>query len=132
MRPLKQELSSYTVFGILTTLISITTYKVFLSLELPYQLATVMSSVLGIIFAYITNRKYVFKSNNKILNESIKFFTARILTLVLETFLLLIAVSQLGYDDFLAKILVTIIVILLNYILSKFTIFTTSTKEDTF
>ncbi len=131
MKQLKQELSSYTIVGILTTVISLLSYKLLLMLGMHYMIATSISSGLAILFAYITNRKYVFESRNNILQESIKFFVARILIFQLETFALFIAVSRYGYNEFYSKVIVTIIVILLNYILSKFMIFKTPKKEDT-
>lgn len=119
---LKREVSLYVVFGVLTTLVSLLTYKLFLYM-MHYMIATSLSTALAITFAYVTNRKYVFKSKGRIGEETIKFFTGRIFAYFIETILLYVLVSLLSQDEFIAKLVVTVIVIVLNYIYSKLIVF---------
>jgi len=125
-----REISLYSVFGGITTLISILSYKLFLVLGLHYLIATTLSATLAVLFAYITNRIYVFRSNGNILAESIRFLTGRIGVFIIETILLIILVSWVKFDEFYSKIIVTIIVVLLNYIYSKFFVFTEGGRSE--
>ena len=125
-----QEIIMYLIFGVLTTVISIVTYFIFThtfldahnSLEL--QIANVLSWVISVLFAYVTNRIFVFASENKnILKEIVSFFSSRIVTLLIDMFLMFILVTCLHYNDAISKILVQIVVIIGNYILSKLIVF---------
>lgn len=125
-----REISLYTVFGGLTTLISILTYKLFLVFNIHYVIATTLSATIAVIFAYITNRIYVFKSKGSILEESIKFFSGRILVFIIETFVLIILVSWMKFDEFYSKIIVTTLVVILNYLYSKLIVFKKGGKSE--
>ena len=125
-----REISLYSVFGGITTFISILSYKLFLVIGLHYLIATTLSATLAVLFAYITNRIYVFRSNGNILAESIRFLTGRIGVFIIETILLIILVSWVKFDEFYSKIIVTIIVVLLNYIYSKFFVFTEGGRSE--
>jgi len=118
-----KEISLYTVFGGLTTLLSIGSYKLFLVIGFHYILATTLSTLLAIIFAYLTNRKYVFESHGSIVHESIKFLIGRLGAFLIETLALIIAVSWIGMDEFHSKLIVTILVVIINYVYSKFIVF---------
>ena len=86
-------------------------------------MANILSWCGGVIFAYFTNKKYVFVSNNSSKLEAMKFFLSRLGTLFMDMFLMYIMVSCLGFNDKIIKIIVQIVVIILNYILSKFIVF---------
>lgn len=123
MKKIIRELSSYTIFGILTTAIAISSYKFFLLLNISYIIATTLSTVLAVIFAYVTNRKYVFESKNDIKLESFKFLIARFIIYLIETVLIILLVTEFEVEEFISKILVTVLVVISNYIVSKFIIF---------
>lgn len=125
-----REISLYSVFGVLTTLISIGTYKLFLELGLHYVIATTLSAGLAVIFAFVTNRAYVFNSSGDIVKEGIKFFTGRIMVFLLETLALIIAVSWMKLDEFYSKLIVTGMVIVMNYLYSKFIVFNKGGKSE--
>ncbi|MCH4887578.1 GtrA family protein [Acidaminobacter sp. JC074] len=125
-----REISLYSVFGGLTTLISILSYKLFLILGFHYLIATTLSAALAVMFAFMTNRMYVFKSSGNIVSESIKFLSGRVGVFIIETILLIILVSWVKFDEFYSKIIVTIIVVLLNYIYSKFFVFTEGGRSE--
>ena len=77
-----KEIIMYLVFGVLTTVVNIVVY--FLSAELlhiNYLISNALAWFLSVLFAYITNRKYVFDSkNNQIIKEAISFFGSRLAT----------------------------------------------------
>ena len=117
------EIINYVIFGVLTTLVSLVTYylcsKVF---HIYYLVSSVISFIISVLFAYVTNKIYVFKSDaqgSKVLKELFSFVSSRILSFIIENVILVILVSVIKLDDMISKTIVQIIVIILNYILSK-------------
>jgi putative flippase GtrA len=118
----------YIVFGVLTTLVNFTMYYLLARiLALPVMLANSTAFLLSILFAYVTNRTWVFTSHAtsalEILKEGTEFFLARILGFFLDLGFMFVFVSLLSFDDLLMKGLSNIIVIVLNYVISKYIIF---------
>ena len=121
---------NYLIFGGLTTILSLAVYY---SLTwtiidpndaVQLQIANILSWICGFLFAYFTNRKYVFDSKNeKVLKEFVSFFLSRISTLLSDMLIMFVFVSVLKYNDALFKIVSQIIVIVSNYILSKIFVF---------
>lgn len=125
-----KEIINYLIFGFLTTVISLAAYYIsvytFLNPNnnIELQIANIISWIFGVTFAYITNRKYVFNSNEKnIFKETLKFCSARLSTLLMDMLLMYILVSTLHLNDKIIKPIVSIIVIIANYILSKLIVF---------
>lgn len=118
-----QELINYIIVGGLTTIVSIGSYALFRIL-MYYQLANIASWICAVTFAYFTNRKYVFRSQNKnIFKEFYRFIILRLLSLVCDIAIMFFLVSFLGINDLISKIVVQFIVTALNYIFSKLFIF---------
>lgn len=124
-----KEKTLYLVFGFLTTLISLIVYYSVTNTilnpnkSIELQIANILSWVFGFLFAYYTNRKYVFNSKNEREKEFIKFLASRIFTLLLDMFIMYIFVTLLKYDNAVFKIISQVIVIVTNYILSKIIVF---------
>lgn len=125
-----REIISYLIIGVLTTIVSLISYYLLtitiLSPNNPLELtiANIISWIISVLFAYITNRKYVFQSKDKnILKESSKFTLSRVTTLIIDILLMFIFVSILHFNDKIIKLLVQIIIIILNYIFSKLLVF---------
>jgi len=122
-----KEVINYIIVGGLTTLVSIVSYWAFRFLIKNYIVLSIISWILAVTFAYVTNRKYVFESKSKkIVEEVTKFFTYRLITLGLEVVLMALFVSVLSINDMLSKIILQVVVLVLNYVFSKVFIF----KED--
>ena len=130
-----KEVINYLIFGFLTTVISLVVYyastmtifDVESSLEL--QFANTISWCAGVLFAYFTNRKFVFNSTNENkLNEFITFTTSRISTLLLDMFIMFVFVTLLKYNDQIIKLISQVLVIVGNYLLSKLIVFKKETK----
>ncbi len=127
---LNKEVIMYLIFGVLTTVISLAVYYglIFTILNpdsaIQLQIANILSWVAGVIFAYVTNRKYVFESkeNNKV-KEISKFVTSRIGTLLLDMLVMFVGVTLLKANDKIIKLLSQVLVIVGNYILSKLFVF---------
>lgn len=125
-----REIISYLIIGVLTTIVSLISYYLLtitlLSPNNPLELtiANIISWIISVLFAYITNRKYVFQSKDKnILKEASKFTLSRVTTLIIDILLMFIFVSILHFNDKIIKLLVQIIIIILNYIFSKLLVF---------
>ena len=87
-------------------------------------MCNLISWLLALIFAFFTNRSFVFKSTNKnILKEAYSFTQSRIVTLLIDMFLMFICVTVFGFNDKIVKLVVQVIVIVLNYIFSKMFVF---------
>lgn len=118
----------YLLFGTLTTLVSILTFACFTFVFDINELASnVFSWILSVTFAYITNRIWVFDAKTKtfseLLRQIISFFSSRLVTLGVEELIMLIFVICLGFGSMIIKIIAQIIVIALNYFISKLWIF---------
>lgn len=125
-----QEVINYLIIGLFTTLVSLITYYISASTLLDpnnaieLQLANVFSWICSVIFAYLTNRIFVFKSTNKSkIKEFISFVFSRIATLLLDMTIMFLLVTCLQINDKLSKLIVQVIVIVLNYVLSKCFVF---------
>lgn len=125
-----EEFFRYLIIGLLTTIVSLFVYYicVFTFLDpkvaLELQIANIISWICSVIFAYIANRIFVFKSKNKkILREVIAFTNSRILTLILDMALMHVLVIVFGFNDKICKIIVQVLIIILNYVFSKFLVF---------
>ena len=87
-------------------------------------ISNILSWGLSVVFAYFTNRWFVFHSKNKNkINEFLKFTGSRVLTLLLDSGLMVLGVEYLKIDDLITQILVQIIIVISNYIISKLIVF---------
>ena len=93
-------------------------------LKINYLISNVLSWIVSVIFAYFTNRWFVFHSKEKKkFKEFIAFVSSRVLTLLLDSGLMIVGVDYLKIDDLLTKILVQIVIVIANYVLSKLIVF---------
>lgn len=118
----------YLVFGVLSTIINIVVFAICCRIiKIPVLISTIISWIIAVLFAYVTNKLYVFDSKviqkKELAREIISFFNARIVTLVIETVFLWATVIKLGLNEIIMKIIVNIIVIVLNFVFSKIFIF---------
>ena len=122
---ISKEILSYIIFGILTTLVNFSVYLLFARvLSLNYIFSNILAWFFSVLFAYITNRIWVFESKSSdIFTEVSLFFGGRIFSGVVDTGLLYLFVDVLLFEDFLSKILIQIIVVILNYLFSKLIVF---------
>ena len=127
-----QEIINYLIVGVLTTVVSIVTYFIFsliLDIEnnILFILANVLSWICAVVFAYITNKKFVFNTTTSSKKEELKVFSmfvsSRITTLLIELIFMFLTVKVLLLNDKISKVIAQIIVIILNYIISKIFVF---------
>ncbi|MDR1665307.1 MAG: GtrA family protein [Clostridiales bacterium] len=125
---LTREIITYLVFGVLTTLVGLSTYWLFSeALGIETVVSNILSSLIAIVFAYITNKIFVFRSPSweakLIVREFVPFISGRLLTMLLETVLLKLLVDYAGLPNMWVKFFLMVIVVVLNYIVSKFAVF---------
>ncbi|WP_346663398.1 GtrA family protein [uncultured Merdimonas sp.] len=123
-----KEMILYLFFGGCTTLVNILAYAAatrFVSMAVVP--ATVLAWILSVIFAYVTNRIYVFESKTRgiraIGREVAGFVSCRLFSGALDVGLMWLLVDMAGFPDLVIKILSNILVIIINYVASKFWIF---------
>ena len=123
-----REVLLYLLFGGLTTLVSILTFALFtVKLGINALWGNVLSWVLAVLFAYVTNRTWVFsnraETRSGVVREMASFFGGRLATLGMEELLILIFITWLGFPPIPVKIVAQVAVIAANYFISKFFVF---------
>lgn len=120
-----KEIIMYLIFGVLTTVVNIVVYYMMADmLQVHYMISNIVAWFLSVLFAYVTNRKYVFESkSNEIIKEMVSFFGARLATGVMDMAFMWIFVGLGLLPDFIAKVITNVFVIIANYILSKLVVF---------
>ncbi len=122
----RKEITIYLLFGIITTLVSWGSFlamRIFIP-TLNENIANIISVMLAVITSYITNRKYVFASSEtNIVKEFLIFCSGRVVTILFETISFYIFVTIMGMHEMIMKVCISIIVVILNYIISKTFVF---------
>lgn len=122
-----EEIVNYLFFGGLGFFVSICFFELPRLLGCNLVVSNVISWVVAVTFLYFTNRKFVFKSKKngkkEVAKEVIFFYLARVFTLFLETGCILLIADVMHLSDLFAKCVGQFVVIVTNYILSKFLIF---------
>lgn len=146
-----KELISYVFFGVLATVVNLVSFKIFdviLGSHL-YLVTNIVSWIITVVFAYFTNKLWVFESKSWeasiVIKELVGFFGARVFSLVVEEagLWLMIDLCNMGTlsweilsfnltGNMIAKIIMQVIVVIMNYVFSKLVIFKhkSKNKED--
>jgi len=124
-KKITREILSYGIFGILTTVISIVTYHIcFYTFSISNIISEIVSWVISVLFAYVTNRLWVFgEKNNNIVKQMSEFFLCRLATGLLGLLIMFVGVDVLGLEGGIIKIISSFLVIVINYVASKLFIF---------
>ena len=128
-----RETVSYFIFGVLTTLVDWISYA-FMRGPLGYRVATALSQFLAILFAYVTNKIFVFENLNfhirYLIREITSFFACRLFTAVFTYVAMVVMVDGIGIrQDMICKVVVSAISLVLNYGFSKLIIFRKKSSE---
>ena len=118
----------YFVFGVLTTVVNYLVYlPVYNLLGVPSALSNTVAWAAAVIFAYLTNKPFVFNScdwsRKTVISELAKFVSSRVASGIMETAILFVCVDLLGWNGNVWKLLTSILVVFLNYVASKFLVF---------
>ena len=139
-----KEIIVYVIFGALTTIVNLATFyileRIFGSEGKGYIVYNAIAWVVAVVFAYVTNKLYVFESKSWapkiVIKESVEFLLARVFSFVVEELGLILMIEILHFGSYslnlkiitlsgatIAKILLAVIVVIMNYFFSKFIIF---------
>lgn len=119
------ETFRYLIFGMLTVLVNVVSYRLLVS-EFGTLAANTAAFFIAVLFAYFTNSKYVFQVPFT-WKSFLEFMSMRIGTLVIDDGGMVL-LTRWGWNDLLAKCVVNVVIIGLNYLFSKLLIFR---KRDT-
>lgn len=135
-----EEVILYLFFGVLTTVINWCAYALLVSCGIEINLSNILSWIIGVSFAFVVNKWFVFKSKILVpvvvLRELGSFFAARVVTgaiaIVLFPIVYALGMDQtiFGVDGFVAKIFTTVLETILNWVFSKFLIFDLSKRKE--
>lgn len=131
-----QESLLYLIFGGLTTVVDFLIYVVMTDLvHINYLISNVLAFSGAVVFAFVTNKLYVFKSHSfesrRLFYEVTTFIGARLFSLVVNMVILYVFVEWVGLDDLLVKIAASVVVVMMNYVISKWLVFKkTHVDED--
>ena len=134
------EIITYLVVGCMTTVVAwsckflanLIFYRgASLHTSIQTAILTMIDWTAGLIFAFFTNRKYVFKSTAPILPEAGKFVVSRISTLFLEYLCMLIMDTIMGINFYIATVITAVIVVVANYLFSKLIVFRKKKEKNT-
>ncbi len=120
-----KEIILYAIFGVLTTLVNIVCFYILTKfINLEENFSNSISIIAAILFAYFTNRKFVFNSTATTAKEKLtefgKFILGRAFSMIVELVGFFLMFNIASIDEFISKILISIIVIILNFFISKF------------
>ena len=123
-----KEIFWYGIFGVITTVVNIFLFWLLSDLVgIFYLTANILAWLGAVAVAFCTNKYWVFKSKSwkkEIwITECIQFVSARLVTGVLDMIMMYAMVSLAGMSEMFAKVIVTMVVIVINYVLSKLWIF---------
>ena len=124
-----KEIINYLIFGVLATGVNFISYFIFARVfHIDEVISSGLSWLCSVIFAYTTNKIFVFDSKTKgkkaLLKECASFFAARVLSGILcdvGTFALMVKVLHI--NDVISKIVTQVMVVIVNYVFSKFFVF---------
>jgi len=126
-KPLTREVTLYICVGMLTTVVGFVSYSLFLYIGLGVAVSNTISHFLAILFAYVANKIWVFRALDfavkTVAKEFLKFLSGRFVTYVVDTMLLILLVEVLSYNPLISKLLTSLIVIMLNYLVSRTIVF---------
>ena len=128
-----KEVILYIIFGILTTIINLGSFYIMNSiLDWDENISNFIAIVLAVLVAYITNKDLVFHSEAKSIKDRViqfvKFMIGRVFTMIVE-FVGGIILFQLPIPNIISKAFLTLIVIILNFFISKFFAFKRESKS---
>ena len=131
---LNRETVTYLIFGVLSTLVNYIIYYGLRFLKVDYKIAEIAAWIGAVIFAFFTNKRYVFESRDYspkiLLTELWKFTAGRLITFLIEYGFMLLTVDVLHWNDLIMKLIISVVVVILNYVFSKLFIFNKKERSD--
>lgn len=121
------DVFTYILFGGLTTLVNIVVFGLGTKMGISWTAANFWAWLLSVLFAFVTNKLWVFESHTEswaaLAWEFTKFIVARLVSLALDYGCMFLFIETIGFKTMIAKLLTQVVVIVANYAFSKFIIF---------
>lgn len=119
---------SYLIWGLFATFVNIAGYYVLTEwFDIPYLISNAIAWLLAIFFAFLTNKYFVFNLKSKSISDFWReisfFYCCRLLSGVLDMGLMFLLVSVVSVNTMISKVLVSLLVIVFNFMISKYFIF---------
>lgn len=131
--PKISEIVRYLIVGSLTTFVSFSCYYLLYRTGLNYNIANFISIFSAILFAYVANKLFVFKTKSssfkKLIYEFLKFLSTRLITMIIEMVGVFLLVDILDINKMYSKVAISILIVILNYIFSKILVFKNTDKK---
>lgn len=122
-----RETISYLIFGILTTIVNYVVFEICQFANIHYLISTAIAWALAVIFAYITNKLFVFESKSwkkeVVIKELTSFVACRVISGLFDLGFMALAVELLSMNKSIAKLVSNVFVVIANYVFSKLFIF---------
>lgn len=122
----------YLIFGVLTTLVNIVSFYIMDKCNINLYVNNTIAWILSVLFAYITNKLFVFESKSLepkvVIKEGLSFLSFRLISYFMDMLCIFIMVDIFSINKMISKIVGNVIVIVANYIFSKLFIFRKDTK----
>lgn len=132
LRIYENDVIRYVFWGGCTTLVNLLSFYIMRVAGIPLMVSNIISIILAIFFAYVVNSRFVFRDSCETLKDHIrpflKFISARVVTMGIEVGGVWLLAAVAVINDMVAKFCTQFLVLVLNYIFSKFLIFTTGRK----
>jgi len=130
-----RETVTYLIFGVLTTLVDWITFYMMSEAGIDYRLGTVGAWCAAVAFAFITNKVFVFRSRDYkwklVIKELVPFVACRLGTGLLVLVMMMVMVDGLKIpNEFLCKVVTSVLSLVLNYVFSKWFIFKKDCVEE--
>jgi len=123
-----RQLFLYGIIGGISAFLDFCVFTILHKLGVPYLIANVISTHVGIICSFLLNRHYNFKVKDKTKMRFLSFYIIGLIGLAISSGLLYLAVDCYHFNEIYAKIATIIVVALFQFILNKFITFKTSKK----
>ena len=119
-----KQIILYVFFGGLTTLVSLGTFWVAdRVLSLNEHIANIVSWIVAVLFAFVTNRRFVFEAAGSRWAQLVKFYGGRLTTLGIEELMVLIFITWEGFVSMAVKLAAQVVLLVLNFVVSKWFVF---------
>lgn len=131
-----KEMLLYLLFGGLTTVLSIGIFALLnVVLDINEHISNVISWIFAVMFAFFTNRIWVFSAPTKdagdFMTQMFRFYGGRLATLGVEELIIFIFITKLHFNSMLIKIVAQVVIVILNYIISKCFVFKGKKTKET-
>ena len=117
------EVLSYLFFGGCTTLVNIISFWLLRLAKIELYTSNGLAWLIAVLFAFVTNKLFVFESKGNFLKEMVSFFIFRVISLLFDMGIMYLLIDVINFNELASKIISNVFVIVINYLFSKMFIF---------